>query len=136
MDTMIFVNLPVSDLAKSIAFYTALGYTINPQYTDETAACVVISDHIYVMLLTFAKFQEFTPKTISDARRTSEVLLALSCGSREHVDDLVRRAIAAGGSTYAQPRDYGFMYAHEFQDLDGHIWEVLYMEPDTPTALQ
>jgi hypothetical protein len=130
MDTMIFVNLPVSNLARSVAFYTALGYTINPQYTDETAACVVISEHIYVMLLTMDKFQGFTPKPISDARRSTEVLLALSCSTRERVDDLVRRAVAAGGSTYAEPRDYGFMYSHGFEDLDGHIWEVLYMDPE------
>ncbi len=129
MATKIFVHLPVKDLTKSMKFFTSLGYTFNPQFTDETAACMVISDDIYAMLLTHAKFKDFTPKAICDSTRSTEVLIALSCESRQHVDDLVRKATAAGGSTYAERKDYGFMYQHGFQDPDGHIWELIYMEP-------
>jgi predicted lactoylglutathione lyase len=133
MSTKIFVNLPVTQLATSMAFYEALGFRNNPQFTDETAACMVISEDIYVMLLTHAKFREFTPKEISDATRTSEVLNCLSCESRADVDAMVKKATGAGGSTFSDPKDYGFMYAHAFQDLDGHIWEVMFMDP---SALQ
>jgi uncharacterized protein len=129
MATKIFVNLPVKDLPKSMEFFKKLGFTFNPQFTDETAACMVISDDIYTMLLTHAKFQEFTPKTICDATKSSEVLVCLSRYSREQVSDLVKMAVAAGGTTYAESKDYGFMYQHGFQDLDGHIWELIYMEP-------
>jgi predicted lactoylglutathione lyase len=129
MATKIFVNLPVKDLKKSMKFFTSLGYTFNPQFTDETAACMVVSDDIYAMLLTHAKFKEFTPKQICDATKSTEVLVCLSCESRQHVDDLVRKAKAAGGSAYAQSKDYGFMYQHGFQDPDGHLWELIYMEP-------
>jgi predicted lactoylglutathione lyase len=111
-----------------MAFYSALGHTNNPQFTDETAACMIISDDIYVMLLTHPKFQQFTPKAIADATKTCEVLNALSCESKGHVDDLVKKALVAGGSTYAQPKDYGFMYQHGFADPDGHIWEVFWMD--------
>ena len=129
MSTKIFVNLPVHSLDTSIAFYTALGFSLNPLFSDDTAACIVISADIYAMLLTHAKFQEFTPKTISDASKTTEVLLALSREDRAQVDAIVRQAVAAGGSTYNAPKDYGFMYSHGFQDPDGHIWEVMYMDP-------
>lgn len=129
MSTKIFVNLPVSDLAKSIAFFQALGFRFNPQFTDDTAACMVISDDIYAMLLTHAKFKEFTPKAICDATQSTEVLIALSRASRHDVSDLVSKAVAAGGTTYAEPKDYGFMFQHGFQDLEGHIWELIYMEP-------
>jgi len=131
MATKIFVNLPVKDLKRSVAFFTKLGYTFNPQFTDETAACMVISGDIYVMLLTRAKFKAFLPreKEVCDATRSTEALLALSCDSRGQVDDLVRKAVAAGGSTYAGAKDYGFMYQHGYQDLDGHIWELIYMDP-------
>ena len=129
MATKIFVNLPVKDLKKSMKFFTSLGYTFNPQFTDETAACMVISDDIYAMLLTHPKFKQFTPKAVCDATKSTEVMIALSCESRQHVDDLVRKATAAGGSTYADRKDYGFMYQHGFQDPDGHIWELIYMEP-------
>jgi len=129
MATKIFVNLPVKDLPKSMEFFKKLGFTFNPQFTDETAACMVISDDIYTMLLTHAKFQEFTPKTICDATKSSEVLVCLSRDSREQVSDLVTKAVAAGGTTYAESKDYGFMLQHGFQDLDGHIWELIYMEP-------
>lgn len=129
MSTKIFVNLPVKDLAKSMEFYTKVGFTNNPQFTDATAACMVISEEIYVMLLTHAKFKEFTPKAICDATKSTEVLVCLSQESRTQVDEMVRKAVAAGGSTYAEPKDYGFMFQHGFQDLDGHLWELIFMEP-------
>ncbi|MCI0547556.1 MAG: VOC family protein [Candidatus Rokubacteria bacterium] len=129
MATKIFVNLPVKDLRRSMAFFTALGFGFNPQFTDETAACMVVSDDIFVMLLTEAKFREFTPKPIGDATKSTEVILSLSRESRGAVDALVETALAAGGTTYAEPRDYGFMYQHGFQDPDGHIWELFYMDP-------
>jgi len=129
MNTKIFVNLPVKNLQKSMDFFAKLGFTFNPQFTDETAACMVVSEDIFVMLLTEPKFKTFTPKEICDATESTEVLTALSCETREKVDDLVRRAIAAGGTTNSEPKDYGFMYQHGFQDRDGHIWELLYMEP-------
>jgi uncharacterized protein len=108
-------------------FYESLGYHHNPQFTDETAACIVISDMIYVMLLTHEKFQEFTPKQIADSTKVSEVLVCLSCDSREAVDEMVAKAIAAGGSPSQDPKEYGFMYLHSFQDPDGHMWEVFSM---------
>jgi uncharacterized protein len=129
MATQIFVNLPVKNLDKSIAFFTKLGYSFNPQFTDETATCMIVSDTIFVMLLTEAKFKMFTPKAICDTTKSTEVLLALSCETRARVDEMVRIAVAAGGSTYSEPQDHGFMYAHAFQDLDGHSWEVMYMDP-------
>ena len=129
MSTKIFVNLPVKDLAKSMRFFESIGFKNNPQFTDDTAACMVISDDIYVMILTEAKFKTFTPKKIADANTSTEVLTALSRESRADVDDTVRKALAAGGSTYAEPKDHGFMYQHGFQDPDGHIWEVFWMDP-------
>lgn len=129
MATKIFVNLPVRDLKKSIDFFAKLNFTFNPQFTDETATCMIVSDDIFVMLLTHEKFKTFTPKTICDATKSTEVLVCLSCEGRDHVNDMVRKAVAAGGTTYNQPQDHGFMYAHGFQDLDGHIWELVYMEP-------
>lgn len=129
MATKIFVNLPVQKLNKSIDFFTKLGFTFNPQFTDETATCMIVSDDIFVMLLTHEKFQTFTPKAICDATKSTEVLVCLSTESRKEVDKMVEGAIAAGGTTYNEPQDHGFMYAHGFQDLDGHIWELVYMEP-------
>ncbi len=129
MATKIFVNLPVKDLKESIEFFTRLGFKFNPQFTDETATCMIVGENIFVMLLTEAKFKTFTPKAICDATKSTEVLVCLSSESRQKVDDMVRKAVAAGGSTYAEPKDYGFMYQHGFQDLDGHIWEVIYMDP-------
>lgn len=128
MATKIFVNLPVRDLPKSMEFFSRLGYRFNKQFTDETAACLVIAEDIYAMLLTHAKFGEFTPKAICDAT-TTEVLVCLSCDSRAQVDEIVSKAVAAGGTTYKAPMDYGFMYGHGFQDLDGHIWEYMWMDP-------
>lgn len=131
MNTSIFVNLPVKDLPKSMEFFKQLGFSFNAQFTDATAACLVIDDRIYAMLLTHEKFQSFTPKSICDATKSSEVLLALSRESREAVDEMVRKAVSAGGSTYNEPQDHGFMYGHGFQDPDGHIWECFWMDPAT-----
>jgi uncharacterized protein len=129
MARQIFVNLPVKDLDRSVAFFTRLGFSFNPNFTDETATCMIVSGDIFVMLLTEAKFKTFTPKAIADATRSTEVLVCLSCESRAEVDDTVQKAVAAGGTTYSEPQDHGFMYAHGFQDLDGHIWELIAMQP-------
>lgn len=129
MATKIFVNLPVTKLDRSIDFFTKLGFKFNAEFTDETATCMIVSEDIFVMLLTHEKFQTFTPKAICDATKSTEVLVCLSTESRKEVDEMVQGAIAAGGTTYNEPQDHGFMYAHGFQDLDGHIWELAYMEP-------
>ena len=130
MATQIFVNLPVKDLDKSKAFFGSLGYSFNPQFTDENAACMVISDTIFVMLLIETFFRNFTSKDIVDAKKSTEALVCLSTNSRAEVDDIVCKAVAAGGRIYREPQDYGFMYGHSFEDLDGHQWEFVYMEPD------
>ena len=130
MATKIFVNLPVRDLNRSVEFFTQLGFTFNPQFTDENATCMIVGEDIFVMLLTHAKFRTFTPHPICDATQSTEVLVCLSSESRERVDEMVRKAVAAGGTTYTEPQDHGFMYGHGYQDLDGHIWELIYMEPD------
>jgi uncharacterized protein len=127
MIKQVFLTLPVADLPKSVAFFTALGFAQNPAFSDDTAACIVVNETISVMLGTHAKFREFTPKAICDTKEAVEVLISLSCESREKVDELVAKAIAAGGSTYDKPEDLGFMYSHSFVDLDGHGWGVLYM---------
>jgi hypothetical protein len=127
MNKQIFLNLPVADLPKSTAFFQALGYSLNPQFTGDTAACVVISETISVMLLTHAKFREFTPKAVCDTAHAVEVLISLSCESRQEVDALLAKAIAAGGSTYDKAEDFGFMYTHSFVDLDGHGWGLVHM---------
>ncbi len=129
MSSKIFVNLPVADLKKSMAFFENLGYTINPQYSDETAACIVVSEDIYFMLLTHAKFKEFTPKSLTDAFKTTEVINALSSDSKAELDQLVDKAMASGATENGDPKDYGFMYTRSFNDLDGHIWEYIYMDP-------
>ncbi len=129
MTTKIFVNLPVKNLDRSVEFFTKLGFSFNAEFTDETATCMVVSEDIFVMLLTEAKFKEFTPNAICDATKSTEVLVCLSSESREEVDKMIRNAVAAGGTTYNEPQDYGFMYSHGFQDLDGHIWETMFMEP-------
>jgi len=129
MAQKIFVNLPVRDLKKSMNFFGKLGFTFNAQFTDETAACMTVSEDIYVMLLTETKFKTFTPKQICDATKSTEVLVCLSSASRDEVNEMVRKAVAAGGTTYQEPEDHGVMYGHGFQDLDGHIWELAFMEP-------
>ena len=130
MARKIFVNLPVQDLKISMNFFSSLGFNFNQQFSDDTAACMIITEDIYAMLLTHAKFKEFTPNPICDATKSTEVLVCLSCDSRAAVDEIVRKAIAGGGKTYNQPQDHGFMYGHGFQDPDGHIWELIYMEPN------
>ena len=129
MTTKIFVNLPVEDLEKSKAFFAKLGYRFNPQFTDETAACMVITDDIYAMLLTKAKFQEFTKKSVADATKTTEVLTCLSVDSKAKVDEMLDTALEAGATEARDPMDYGFMYGRSFNDLDGHIWENIWMDP-------
>lgn len=127
MNKQIYLNLPVADLPKSMAFFQALGYSLNPQFTGDTAACVVIGESIFVMLLAHSKFREFTPKAICDTAQAVEVLITLSCETRQQVDDLVAKAIAAGGTTYDQAEDFGFMYTHSFVDPDGHGWGLVHM---------
>lgn len=134
MSTKIFVNLPVKDLTKALHFYTELGYSVNPQFTDENAGCVVISEEICAMLLTESFFRTFTDKDIIDAARGIEVINALSAGSRAEVDELADKALAAGGTVAKPPADLGFMYSRSFHDLDGHAWEVLYMDTTQASA--
>lgn len=129
MATQIFVNLPVKDLNKSVEFFTKLGFTFNSQFTDENATCMIVGENIFVMLLVEKFFKTFTPKEICDTTKSAEVLVCLSSESRVEVDAMVSKAIAAGGTTYKEPQDHGFMYGHGFQDLDGHIWEIMFMEP-------
>lgn len=132
MFTDIFVNLPVKDLKKSMAFFDKLGFSFNAQYTNDEAACMVIGEHMYCMLLRHERFSDFIPgSTISDATKTTEVLIALACASRDRVDECVRQAIAAGGTTFRPANDRGFMYEHAFKDIDGHIWELFWMQPTT-----
>jgi predicted lactoylglutathione lyase len=129
MPTKIFVNLPVKDLDKTMHFFKHLGFHFNPQFTDDKAACLVINEgSIYAMLITEPFFKTFTKKEISDAKKTTEVLIALDADSREQVDEMVRKAVEAGGSVYMDPQDHGWMYGHSFADPDGHQWEVLYMD--------
>ncbi|MEA3012700.1 MAG: uncharacterized protein QOD42_1245 [Sphingomonadales bacterium] len=134
MSKMIFVNLPVADLAAAKAFYEAIGAVNNPQFTDETAACMVFSDTIHVMLLTHEKFAQFTDKAIADAHSTSQMLIAISADSRDGVDEIAGKALAAGGREPRDPQDYGFMYSRTFEDLDGHTWEPMYMDMEAFTA--
>jgi predicted lactoylglutathione lyase len=129
MNKQIFVNLPVKDLARSKAFFTELGYSFNPQFTNEQGACMVVHEgSIHVMLLVEPFFQTFTKKAIADAGKTTEVLVCFSCESREEVDQLVAKALAAGGRAPNPVQDHGFMYGHGFEDLDGHLWELVYMD--------
>jgi uncharacterized protein len=127
MSTKIFVNLPVKDLNKSMAFFKSLGWTFNPQFTDDTAACMVISDDIYSMLLTHEKFKQFTDKKIDGS--SAEALIALGVGSKDEVNRIADAALKAGGKEAKPPQDYGFMQLRSFLDLDGHHWEILYMDP-------
>ena len=134
MSKMIFVNLPVSDLKRATAFYEAVGATKNEQFCDGTASCMVFSETIHVMLLTHDKFRQFTPKSIADARTTTEVLICLSADSREAVDAMVEKA-AHGGKVDPSPKqDHGFMYGRSFEDPDGHIFEVMWMDMEAAKA--
>jgi predicted lactoylglutathione lyase len=128
VSTKIFVNLPVKNLDKSMDFFKALGFSFNPQFSDETAASMVISDDIYAMLLTHKKFKEFTRKEIADATKTTEVLIALSMDSRDKVDSFVDKALSSGATKARELADHGFMFERSFNDLDGHIWEIFHMD--------
>ena len=128
MATKIFVNLPVKDLQRSIDFFTRLGFTFNPQFTDDKATCMIIGENIFAMLMVEERFRDFTRKTVSDATQSTEVLIALDAESKERVDEIVKLAVENGGSLYADPKDYGWMYYHCFADPDGHQWEFMYMD--------
>ncbi len=130
----IFINLPAADLPRTLAFWKALGFSLNPDFSGDTAACIVISEHIHVMALTHPKFREFTPREICDTSKAAEVLNTFSCGSREEVDALVAKAVANGGSIPHEAEDYGFMYHHCFADPDGHGWGLVYMTSTPPQA--
>lgn len=129
MTQMIFINLPVTDLKKSMAFYEAVGASNNPQFTDETAACMVFSESIHVMLLTHEKWRSFTSKAIPDAHQSAQVMLCLSSDTKENVSELVEKAVASGGKPDPLPtQDFGFMFGRSFEDPDGHIWETMWMD--------
>lgn len=128
MATRVFINLPVKDLDKSVAFFTELGYRFNPQFTDEKATCMIISDNIFAMLLTEPYFKTFTRKQVADAKTSTEVLIALDTNSRDEVQQMVAKAKELGATIYAEPQDHGWMYQHSFADLDGHQWELVYMD--------
>ncbi|AMP00017.1 glyoxalase-like domain protein [Collimonas arenae] len=131
MHKQIFVNLPVKNLPKSMSFFKELGYSFDVKFTNEQAACMILGENLHVMLLTENFFQGFTSKPISDATKQSEVLVCVSCDSRAQVDNLVAKASAGGATTPRPSQDHGFMYGHGFHDLDGHIWEFVYMEPQS-----
>lgn len=136
MHKQIFVNLAVADLPASMAFFRELGLDFNPKFTDQNAACLVLGENLYAMLLTHEFFKTFIDKPLCDPKQSTEVLVCLSCESRNEVDDLVARAHAAGGSIHRTAQDYGFMYGHGFEDLDGHIWELAYMDPNAEMPAQ
>lgn len=127
--SMTFINFPVKDLKQTMDFFAQLGFTFNPQFTDDNAACMIINDNTFAMLLVESHFKNFTDKEIIDATKSVEVLIALQADSKEEVDEVVNKAIAAGGSPASDPKDYGFMYQWSFQDLNGHVWELNYMDP-------
>ncbi len=129
MSTKIFVNLPVKDLNRSVEFFTKLGYKFNPQFTNEKATCMIVGEDNFVMLLVEDFFKTFTPKSIADAKSSTEAIVALSAESREEVNRMVETALAAGARRYKEPDDQGFMYGWGFEDLDGHIWEYFWMDP-------
>jgi uncharacterized protein len=133
MATKIFVNLPVKDLSRTVEFFTKLGFTFNPQFTDENATCMIIGEDIYVMLLIERFFKTFTKKEICDVAKDAEVIVALSAESREKVDQIMNKVLEAGGKESRDPQDHGWMYGRSFQDIDGHLWEIIYMNE---TALQ
>jgi predicted lactoylglutathione lyase len=131
MSKLVFINLPVTDLPRSVAFYEAVGATKNPMFSDDTAACMVFSDTIHAMLLTHDKFSSFTDRTIPDAHKTAQVLICVSEDSREAVDAAIDRAAGAGGQADPNAKqDYGFMYGRSYADPDGHIWEVMWMDAE------
>ena len=128
MATKIFVNLPVKNLNRAVEFFTKLGFKFNPQFTDENATCMIVGEDIFVMLLVENFFKTFTKKEISDATKSTEVILAITADSREEVDEMINKVIKAGGVEPNEPQDHGWMYGRSFQDVDGHLWEVFYMD--------
>ena len=132
MHSQIFVNLPVKDLHRAVRFYSALGYTFNPQFTDENATCMIVGENLFVMLLVEKFFRSFTSKDIVDTSKATEVLTCVSCQSKQEVDELVAKARAAGGKVPREPQDHGFMYSHGYEDLDGHTWELVHMTGTPP----
>ncbi|MFC0399921.1 VOC family protein [Paraburkholderia rhizosphaerae] len=132
MHKQIFLNIAVDNLERSKAFFAKLGFTFEPRFTDQNAACMIVGENIFTMLLTKPFFSTFTSKPLSDPSTSTEALICLSCDSRAEVDDLVAKAVAAGGTAPRKPQDYGFMYGHGFEDPDGHIWELAFMDPNVP----
>jgi uncharacterized protein len=128
MTTQIFVNLPVKDLSRTVEFFKKLGFAFNPQFTDENATCMIINDNIFVMLLVEKFFKGFTKKEICDTTKDTEVIIALSTESREKVDEMMQNVFEAGGKESREPQDHGWMYGRSFQDIDGHLWEIIYMD--------
>jgi uncharacterized protein len=128
MTTQIFVNLPVKDLSRTVEFFKKLGFTFNPQFTDENATCMIINDNIFVMLLVEKFFKTFTKKEICDTTKDTEVIIALSTESREKVDEMMQHVFEAGGKESREPQDHGWMYGRSFQDINGHLWEIIYMD--------
>ncbi|HEX7934024.1 MAG TPA: VOC family protein [Paraburkholderia sp.] len=134
MHKQIFVNLAVDNLERSKAFFSALGLSFDPRFTNEQAASLILGDNLYAMLLVKDFFKSFTHKSLCDPKESTEVLVCLSCESRAEVDALVAKALAAGGTAPRAPQDHGFMYGHGFEDIDGHIWELVYMDPNAKAA--
>jgi uncharacterized protein len=128
MVTKVFINLPVKNLEKSMDFFKKLGFSFNMQFTNEQGACLVLGENIFAMLLTETFFKQFTKKEIVDAKKSTEVLIAIDAESKEKVAELVKKAVEAGGRTYMEPADHGWMYQHSFEDLDGHQWEIAFMD--------
>jgi len=136
MSTQIFVNLPIKDLDRSVAFFKQLGYRFDPKFTDENATCMIVGDNIFVMLLVEKFFKTFTHKPVADAHAGTEAIIAIALDRREAVDVLVDKALGAGAAVSGDPKDLGFMYQRGYQDLDGHLWEVFHMDPNAPGAPQ
>ena len=128
MTTQIFVNLPVKDLSRTVEFFKKLGFAFNPQFTDENATCMIINDNIFIMLLVEKFFKTFTKKEICDTTKDTEVIIALSTESREKVDEMMQHVFEAGGKESREPQDHGWMYGRSFQDINGHLWEIIYMD--------
>jgi predicted lactoylglutathione lyase len=128
LTTQIFVNLPVKDLSRTVELFNRLGFTFNPQFTDENATCMIINDNIFVMLLVEKFFKTFTKKEICDTTKNTEVIIALSTESREKVDEMMQNVFEAGGKESREPQDHGWMYGRSFQDINGHLWEIIYMD--------
>jgi uncharacterized protein len=130
MQPQIYVNLPVKDLKRSSAFFESLGFQLEPKFSNDQASCVILGDNIFAMLLVESFFKTFTDKSICDPKKQTEVLVCLSCESRAKVNELVKKAVASGGRSPRKPQHQGYMYGHGFEDLDGHIWELMYMQPN------